>query len=70
MTWATMMLSMTVVGFASELWNPRQIGAVAGVVSSLTAVGWGLAHWAGKLPEPALRGVDPDEIEFRGAPRA
>jgi hypothetical protein len=70
MTWATMMLSMTAVGFSSELWNPRQIGAVAGAVSSLTAVGWGLAHWAGKLPEPALRGVDPDEIEFRGAPRA
>jgi MFS family permease len=70
MTWATMMLSMTAVGFASELWNPRQIGAVAGAVSSLTAVGWGLAHWAGKLPEPDLRGVDPGEIEFRGAPRA
>jgi MFS family permease len=70
MTWATMMLSMTAVGFASEYWNPRQIGAVAGAVSSLTAVGWGLAHWAGKLPEPALRGVDPEEIEFRGAPRA
>jgi Major Facilitator Superfamily len=70
MTWGTMMFSMTAVGFASEFWDPRQIGAVAGIVSSLTAVGWGLAHLAGKLPEPALRGVEPDEIEFRGAPRA
>jgi predicted MFS family arabinose efflux permease len=70
MTWATMMFSMTAVGFASEYWNPRQIGAVAGMTSSLTAFGWGWAHLAGKLPEPALKGVDPDEIEFRGAPRA
>ena len=70
MTWATMMLSMTAAGFASEFWNPRQIGAAAGAVCSLTAVGWGWAHLTGKLPEPALKGVDPEEIEFRGAPRA
>lgn len=70
MTWATMMFSMTAAGFASEFWNPRQIGAAAGFVSSLTAVFWGWAHLAGKLPEPALEGVEPREIEFRGAPRA
>ena len=70
MTWGTMMLSMTVAGFASEFWTPRQIGAAAGAVASLTAVFWGWAHLAGKLPEPELRGVDPEEFEFRGAPRA
>ncbi len=70
MTWATMMLSMTVAGFASEFASPRLIGACAGALSSFTAVGWGWAHLAGRLPEPALKGVDPEEIEFRGAPRA
>jgi predicted MFS family arabinose efflux permease len=70
MTWGTMMLSMTSTGFASAYYTPRQIGLVAGAVSSLTAVGWAWAHLAGKVPEPALGGVDPDEYEFRGAPRA
>jgi MFS family permease len=70
MTWGTMMLSMTGAGLASEFWSPRQIGAAAGALSSLTAFFWGWAHLAGKLPEPELRGVDPEEFEFRGAPRA
>jgi predicted MFS family arabinose efflux permease len=70
MTWGTMMFSMTAAGLASEFYTPRQIGAVGGAVSSLAALGWGWAHYRGRLPEPALRGVDPQEVEFRGAPRA
>jgi len=70
MTWATMMLSMMGAGIASQSFTPRQIGAIAGVLSSLTAVFWGWAHWSGKLPEPEPLGVEPEEVEIHGNPRS
>jgi len=63
MVWATMILSMLGAGVASESIDPRLIGAVAGVLSTTTAVGWGWAQARGLLPEPALEGVDPDDVE-------
>ena len=69
-TWSMMLLSMTLAGVASEYWNPRTIGAVAGVLSSSTALFWAWAHFAGRLPEPERLGVDPDEIEVHPEPAA
>jgi len=70
MTWAMMIVSLTAAGVASEYYSPRTIGAVAGFCSSLTAVGWAWAHWSGRLPEPALEGIDPSEIEVHREPRS
>jgi predicted MFS family arabinose efflux permease len=67
-TWMTMMLSMASAGVASERISPRTIGAVAGCLSASTALFWGWANWTGKLPEPALAGVEPEEIEVHGDP--
>ena len=53
-------------GFAD--WDPRTIGALAGALSSTTAFFWGWANWRGRLPEPALEGVEPEEIEVHGEP--
>jgi predicted MFS family arabinose efflux permease len=69
MTWAMMILSLTAAGVASEYVSPRTIGAVAGFCSSLTALGWAWAHWTNRLPEPALEGVDPTEVEVHREPR-
>jgi MFS family permease len=66
--WSVMMLSMTLAGIASQYWDPRTIGAIAGALSSTTAIFWGWAHVTGRLPEPALEGVEPDEIEVHGEP--
>lgn len=66
----TMMFSMSVAGWASDHTSPRVIGAVAAIFSMSTAFWWGWANFAGKLPEPALAGVDPDEIEVHGDPAA
>jgi MFS family permease len=66
--WSVMMVSMTLAGIASQYWDPRTIGAIAGVLSSTTAIFWGWAHVTGRLPEPALEGVEPDEIEVHGEP--
>jgi MFS family permease len=66
--WMTMMLSMAVAGLASAHASPRVIGAWAGVFSSSTAIFWGWANWRGRLPEPALSGVDPDDIEVHDDP--
>ncbi|HEV8147580.1 MAG TPA: MFS transporter [Bryobacteraceae bacterium] len=66
--WMTMMLSMALAGVASEHHSPRVIGAWSGVLSSLTGVFWAWANFAGKLPEPDLAGVDPDEVEVHGDP--
>ena len=63
MTWGTMTLSLAVAGFASDTYGPRVIGAWAGVLSSMTGVGWGWAHWRGALVEPAAEGIDPDDLE-------
>ena len=63
--WSVMMLSMAAAGVASEYYDPRLIGAVAGALSSTTAVFWGWAHFTGRLPEPAREGVEPAEVEMR-----
>jgi predicted MFS family arabinose efflux permease len=68
MVWSTMMLSMMVAGIASQQYDLRVIGAWAGALSSTTAIFWGWAHYAGKLPEPARDGVDVDEVEVHGEP--
>ena len=67
-TWSVMMLSMMAAGIASEYWDPRTIGAVAGALSSTTAIFWGWADFTGRLPEPAYRGIEPEEIEIHGEP--
>ena len=63
-----MMVSMSIAGLASETVSPRVIGAWAGVLSSSTAIWWAWANWSGKLPEPALEGVDPDSVEVHAEP--
>ena len=67
-TWSVMIVSMTLAGIASQTWNPRTIGALAGCLSSTTAIFWGWAHFTGRLPEPALEGVDPEDFEIHGEP--
>lgn len=66
--WMTMMLSMAVAGLASTHVSPRIIGAWAGVFSSSTAVFWAWANWTGRLPEPELSDVDPDDVDVRADP--
>jgi len=68
--WSVMMISMTLAGIASQYWNPRTIGTIAGALSSTTAISWGWLHLTGRLPEPAREGVDPEEIEVHGEPAA
>jgi predicted MFS family arabinose efflux permease len=67
-TWMTMMVSMAIAGLASDHVSPRVIGAWSGVFSSLTAVFWGWANFTNRLPEPALSGVEPEDIEVHGEP--
>jgi hypothetical protein len=66
--WSTMMLSMTGAGLASTRFSPRDIGAVAGVLSSTTAIFWGWANWTGRLPRPEAVGVEASEVEVHGDP--
>ena len=66
--WSVMLISMTLAGIASQYWDPRTIGAVAGALSSTTAIFWGWANWTGRLPEPPPKGVEPEEIEIHGEP--
>jgi MFS family permease len=68
MVWSTMMVSMMLTGIASRNYDPRVIGAVAGALSSTTAIFWGWAHYSGRLPEPARQGVEPEEVEVHGEP--
>ncbi|HTQ56718.1 MAG TPA: MFS transporter [Bryobacteraceae bacterium] len=68
MVWSTMMVSMMLAGIASQYYDPRAIGAIAGVLSSTTAVFWGWAHWTGRLPEPARAGIQPEDVEVHGEP--
>lgn len=68
--WSVMMLSMAAAGVALEYWNARSVGAVAGLLSSTTAIFWGWAHFTGRLPEPVRAGVDPDEVEVHGEYKA
>jgi MFS family permease len=63
LSWTVMMMSMMAAGIASQHYSPREIGVVAGILSGSTAIFWSLANALGKLPEPALSGVDPREVE-------
>ncbi|MBL8217671.1 MAG: MFS transporter [Bryobacterales bacterium] len=63
LTWGMMMLSMTGAGIASETQSPRTIGVWSGILSSMTATYWLALEWKGRLPEPPVEGVDPDEVE-------
>jgi MFS family permease len=69
LVWSTMMISMAAAGVASQYHSPRRIGLVAGILSSTTAVFWGWANLAGKLPQPARLGVEPEDVEVHGEPR-
>jgi MFS family permease len=51
--WSVMILSMAAAGIASQYFSPRIIGAVAGILGSLTAVAWAWADATGRIPEPA-----------------
>jgi len=68
--WSVMMMSMTAAGVASQYYDPRTIGAVAGALSSSTALFWGWAHFTGRLPEPVRAGVDMEDVEVHDEPRA
>src|ERR1700733_13603699 len=68
MQWSVMMLSMAGAGAGSQVWGPRTIGGVSGLLSSSTAFFWLWANWTGRLPEPARAGVEPEEIEVHGDP--
>jgi len=69
MVWATMLLSMSAAGIATQYYDPRSIGVVAGILSSTTAVFWAWAVITDRLPEPAEEGVEPEEVEVHGDPR-
>jgi MFS family permease len=68
LTWTMMMLSMMGAGIASTHYSPRTIGAIAGLLSSSTAIFWGWANWTGRLPLPQECGVDMSEVEIHGDP--
>src|SRR6185437_744814 len=68
LTWSVMMISMMGAGIASEKYDPRAIGAVAGILSTSTAFFWAWAHMTGRLSSPARLGVDRDEVEIHGDP--
>ncbi len=70
LTWGMMMISLMGAGIASTYYSPRTIGAVAGILSSTTAVFWGLANWTGRLPMPEFAGIDARSIEVHGDPVA
>jgi predicted MFS family arabinose efflux permease len=67
-TWMTMIVSMGITGLVADHVSPRLIGAVSGVLSSSTAFVWAWANLTGRLPEPSLEGVEPDEVEVHGDP--
>lgn len=67
-TWATMMISMTAAGIASDHYSPRTIGLWSGVASGLTTIFWAWAVWRNKIPEPPAIGIDPDDVEVHGDP--
>jgi MFS family permease len=64
LNWSMMMLSMLAAGVASSHYSPRTIGAVSGILSSLTAFYWLHMDTSGRLPEPPVKGVEPEEIEI------
>jgi MFS family permease len=64
--WAVMIVSMALAGISSQYFSPRAIGAVAGILSSFTAVFWAWADWSGRIPEPADEFVAAQEAEAPG----
>ena len=68
LTWSMMMVSMMGAGIGSTHYSPRVIGTVAGILSSSTAVFWGLANWTGRLPHPQEKGIEEMDIEVHGDP--
>jgi len=62
---ATMMVSMSVASIAAIHFGPRDIGFVAGLFSTATALPWAWATFAKKLPEPR-REVVPEGDEELG----
>jgi MFS family permease len=70
LTWTMMMLSMMGAGIASTHYSPRSIGAIAGLLSSSTAIFWGWANWTGRVPQPEALGIDVGELEVHGDPVA
>ena len=68
MQWSVMMVSMTAAGIASQYYSPRLIAAIAGALSSTTAFFWAWANITGRLPEPAVEGVERREVEVHGEP--
>jgi MFS family permease len=63
-----MLLSIALAGVASLQYSPRVIGAVAGALSSTTAIFWAWANITGRLPEPPSVGVEREEVEVHGEP--
>jgi MFS family permease len=49
---STMMISLGLAAWATAFLPIRQIGVIAGVLSSLTAIGWAWADATGRLVEP------------------
>jgi len=68
LVWGVMMVSMAAAGYASGHWDPRTIGAVAGILSSSTALIWLAADWKGWLVEPPPVGVEREEVEVHDHP--
>ena len=68
LVWSVMMLSMLAAGLASATVSPRVIGMWSGILSSSTALYWTWANMTGRLPEPPLQGVEPEEVEVHGDP--
>jgi predicted MFS family arabinose efflux permease len=54
-TWTVMLLSMAICGWASDKFDPRSIGVVAGLLSSTTALGWWFLNSSGRLPDPDVQ---------------
>jgi len=63
MIWATMLISMSLAGLASQLYDPRTIGAVSGILSSTTAIFWAWGIVTGRLREPGARAQTPEPAE-------
>jgi MFS family permease len=68
LTWGTMMFSMTLAAYLSDAVSLRTIGAWSGLLSATTAIGWTWANLEGRIPEPPLSGVEPEEVEMHGEP--
>ena len=69
LTWSVMMISMMLAGAATIRFDPRTIGAVAGILSSTTAIMWTWLNWSGRLPEPpVVSGVIEEEEETQVVP--